>query len=275
MKQAIAICALTGCCSVQAQSLIDELVWPQGLFSRAFDVGYAGLPGSLSHHPGWNGTLYPFKDGGGGGLVDVDQRHTIDIVSAPWHGVRVRAIYQVQEAAWSNASNRSYGVRLGYARGPITLDMSQQRKRSLIESAGVLAAIDSGARDSMVAVNIHVGAARAYAALGQHKGTGIASWNDAHPYGALLLPVPSSDSRDLMLGLAVRYGATVLMASHSRRDDRNGANLDSSRFALGITRHWSRQSEFYAVYAKVKSPSELGRASASIDAFSIGARFGF
>jgi predicted porin len=273
MKHAMVVCAMTGCCSVQAQNLIDELVWPQGLFSRAVDVGYAGLPGSLSHHPGWNGTLYPFKDGAGGGFFDVDQHRTIDYETAPWHGVHLRAIYRVDEAAWSNLSNRSYGVTLGYAHGPVTLDMSQQRKRNLIESAGIVAAIDNGARDSMVAANVHLGMVNAYAALGQHKGTGIASWNDTNPYGALLLSEPSTDSRDLMLGLAVKFGATVLMASHSRRDDRAAVNLDSSRFAVGITQRWSRQSEFYAAYAKVKSPSAPDRAGSG--AFNIGWRFGF
>lgn len=275
MKHAIVICVMTGCCSVQAQNLVDELVWPQGLFSRVFDIGYAGLPGSLSHHPGWNGVLYPFKDGGSSGFADVDPRHDsmVDYVSAPWHGVRVRAIYRLEEAPWSNASNRSYGVTLGYARGPVTVNISQQRKKNVIDSAGAVAAIDNGVRDSMVAANVYMGAVSAYAALGQHKGTGMASWGDANPYGALLLPVPSNDSRDLMFGLAFRYGKTVLMASHSRREDRNAANFDSSRFAFGITQRWSRQSEFYAAYAKVKSPSEPGRASTS--AVSIGLRFGF
>ncbi len=277
MKHAMVICIMTGCCSaqVQAQGLVDELVWPQGLFSRSFDIGYAGLSGSLSHHRLWNGALYPFKGGVGGGFADIDQRHdsTIDYVSAPWHGLRVRAIYRLDEAAWSNASNRSYGITFGYARGPVTVNLSQQRKKNVIESAGTVAALDSGARDSMVAANVHFGAVSAYAALGQHRGIGMASWNDANPYGALLLPLPSSDSRDMMFGLAARYGATVLMVSHSRRQDRNEVNLDSSRLALGITQRWSHQSEFYAVYAKVKSPSEPGRASTS--AFNIGWRFGF
>jgi predicted porin len=273
MRHAIVICAITGCCSAQAQSLVDELVWPQGLFSRTFYIGYAGLPGSLSHHPGWNGALYPFKYGSSGGFADIDQRHDsmIDYVSAPWHGVRVRAIYRLEEAAWSNASNRSYGITFGYARGPVTVNLSQQRKRNLIDFAGTVAAIDNGARDSMVAANVHLGAVSAYAALGQHKGTGIGSWSEANPYGALLLPAPSTDSRDVMFGFTVRYGTTVLMASHSRRQDRNAVNLDSSRFAFGFTQHWSRQSEFYAVYAKVKSPSGLGSAGA----FNVGLRFGF
>jgi predicted porin len=269
MKHAIAICTLLGCSVAQAQALVDELVWPDGLFSRAADVGYARMPGSLSHHPGLNGALYPFMDGA------VNERHdsTFDYVTPAWHGVTVRAVYRYGEAASSNLINRSYGARLGYERGPVTLTMMHQRKNNLIEAAGLVPAIDNGARDTMVAANVNVGALSAYAAFGQHKGGSMAAWNDSIPYGALLLSLPSTDSRDAMLGFAVRYGGTVLMVSHSRRDDRSGTNLDSTRFALGITHRWSRQSEVYAAYAKIHSAS--GASLGNGGAFNIGFRFGF
>jgi hypothetical protein len=101
----------------------------------------------------------------------------------------------------------------------------------------------------------------------------MAPWNDSTPYGALLLSLPSTDSRDAVLGLAVRYGTTVLMVSHSRRDDRSGSNLDSTRFALGITHRWSRQGELYAAYARIRSASGTGLENGG--AFNIGLRFGF
>jgi predicted porin len=268
---AIAICALLGCSAAQAQALVDELIWPQGLFSRAADVGYARMPGSLSHHPGLNGTLYPFKDGA------VNERHdsTLDYVTPAWHGVTVGATYRYGEAASSNLVNRSYGATLGYERGPLTLTMMRQRKSNLLESVGLVAAIDNSTRDTMVAANVNVGAVSAYAAFGLHKGGSMASWNDSIPYGALLLSLPSTDSRDAVLGLAVRYGSTVLMISHSRRDDRSGTNLDSNRFALGITHRWSKESELYAAYAKIRSTSVSGLGPGSGGAFNIGLRFGF
>jgi predicted porin len=269
MKNAIAICALLGCSAAQAQALVDELVWPQGLFSRAADVGYAAMPGSLSHHPGLNGALYPFMDGA------VNERHDsmLDYVTPAWHGVTVRAMYRYGETASSNLINRSYGATLGYERGPVTLTVTRQRKNNPIEAAGLVPVIDNGARDTMVAANVNVGALSAYAAFGQHKGGSMASWNDSIPYGALLLSLPSTDSRDAVLGLSVRYGSTVLMVSHSRRDDRSGTNLDSNRFALGITHRWSKQSELYAAYAKIRSTSVSGPGSGG--AFNIGIRFGF
>lgn len=269
MKNAIAIYALLACSAAQAQALVDELVWPDGLFSRAADVGYARMPGSLSHHPGLNGTLYPFVEG----AVNVRHDSTLDYVTPAWYGVSVRAIYRYGEAASSNVVNRSYGARLGYERGPITLTMTRQRKSNLTEAAGLVSAIDEGVRDTMVAANVNVGALSAYAAFGQHKGGSMASWSDSTPYGALLLSLPSTDSRDAVLGLAVRYGATVLMVSHGHRDDRSATNLDSTRFALGITHRWSKQSQLYAAYAKIYSASGTGLGNGS--AFNFGVRFGF
>jgi predicted porin len=271
--------ACWGCRQVQAQALMDEQVWPQGLFARAQQVDLANMPGSWYQHPGLNGTLYPFREGVGGMPVGAGHRYdsAIDYVSPTLHGLSVRAIYRFSEAPFSNAANRSYGATLGYARGPVTLNLSQQRKKDLIEAAGSVPAVGNAARDTMVAANVHFGAASAYAALGQHKGGNSMSWNDTSPYGAMLLSSPSTDSRDMLVGLSFAYGATVLMVSHGRRNDHNAANLDLTRFAIGVTHRWSRQTDFYAVYAKISNTSTPDQAieSGRGGAFNIGLRFGF
>ena len=274
--------ACWGCHAAQAQTVVDELAhemaWPEGLFARAQQVDTVYMPGNWRLHPDLSGTLYPFRDGVSMGF---DQRHdsAIDYVSPTLHGLSVRAIYRFSEAPFSSAANRSYGATLGYARGPVTLSLSNQRKRNLIETA--VPGVDNAARDTLVAANVHVGAVSAYAALGQHKGGSSMSWSDATPYGAMLLSAPSTDTRDVLLGFGLAYGSTVLMISHGRRDDRNAANLDLTRFAIGITHRWSRQTDFYAVYAKISNTSgntappgrtiDPGRAGA----FNIGLRFGF
>lgn len=270
-----------GCRAAQAQAAVDdsvhELAWPEGLFVRAQQIGPAKVPGNWHPHPGLSGTLYPFREGVGDVSMGFDQRRdsAIDYVSPTLHGLSVRAIYRFSEAPFSSAANRSYGATLGYARGPVTLNLSQQRKKNLIEA--VVPGIDNAARDTLIAANVHVGVVSAYAALGQHRGGSSMSWNDASPYGAMLLSTHSSDSRDVLVGLALAYDATVLMVSHGRRDDHNAANLDLTRFAIGITHRWSRQTDFYAVYTKISHTSALGRSidSGRAGAFNIGLRFGF
>jgi predicted porin len=261
-----------------AHELPNELALPQGVFARMEQVDLAHMPGNWQQHPGLSGTLYPFQDAVSMGF---DQRRdsAIDYLSPTLHGLSVRAIYRSSEAPFNSAAYRSYGATLGYARGPVTLSISDQRKRNVIETA--VPGIDNAARDVMVAANVHVGVASAYAALGQHKGGSSVSWSDATPYGAMLASAASTDTRDVLIGFALAYGSTVLMISHGRRDDRNAANLDLTRFAIGITHRWSRQTDFYAVYAKISNissntftPGRTGDAGRG-GAFNIGLRFGF
>ncbi|MES2740249.1 MAG: porin [Pseudomonadota bacterium] len=227
----------------------------------------------------------PFKGGMSANLAHYSGErydHTVKYVSPRLRGLSASAMYSYGEAPYSNWYRRAYGGTLGYANGLLTLSVAHQRKRNVAEATGSAPAADLSARSSLVAANMRVGAATAYAAYGRSQGDSGLPWDSANPYGALALSTPSTDSRDVLMGLSIPYGATTLMASFIRKDDHHLANRDASQIALGMTYSMSRRTDLYAAYAKIKNrhgaaysvgqPGEPGRGDSAVN---VGVRHAF
>ena len=238
------------------------------LFGRQAYVGLDGRLGMLTL-----GRLYnpqylvlidvadPFKGGGGmagsasnlAGYTVKRYDNTIKYVTPKLGGLSASAIYSFGEMAFSSASNRAYGATLGYADGPVTLSISHQRKRNFLQASGTVPAVDNSARNSLVAANFNFGIGTAYAGYGHNKGEGSSPWDPSNPYGAMVLSTPSTDSRDVLMGVSVPFGASTFMASYIRKDDRNLANRDARQIAIGMAYALSKHTDFYVSYARIKN----------------------
>ncbi len=223
-----------------------------GLDSRlgALTLGRQTMPAYLGFTPAE--LADPFR----GSTADYSgQRYdnTVQYLSPRLRGLSASAIYSYGEAPYSNWYRRAYGGTLGYTNGLFQLSVAHQRKRNVVEATGTAPAADLSARSSLVAANLRVGAATAYAAYGSTQGDSGVPWDSANPYGALALSTPSTDSRDVLMGLSMPYGAATLMASFIRKDDRNLANRDASQVAVGMSYSMSRRTDLYAAYAKIKN----------------------
>ncbi|MFT5642963.1 MAG: putative porin [Janthinobacterium sp.] len=205
-----------------------------------------------------------------------EKRHDIAYVTPRLHGLSAGAMYSFAESTHSNAVNRVYGATLGYARGPFTLGISRQKKSNLIGASSAAPRVDNSARDTLFSANVNFGFATAYAAYGRHAGSSNVRWSDTYPYGTLLLPTNSADSHDGLVGLAMPFGATTtLMVSHIRHDDRSLANRDAAQFAIGITHALSRQTDFFAAYARIKNNAADTNAGVGGAALNFGLRHAF
>jgi predicted porin len=200
----------------------------------------------------------PFKGGLAGAARNLAgygaQRfdNTIKYVSPRRHGLIAGLVYSFGESAQSSAANRAYAASLGYAGSRVNLTVARQRKNSVINADGA-AVLDTSSRNTLVAANIRLDGATAYAAYGHNKGAGSSPWDASNPYGALVASTPSMNSRDVLLGLSVQYGASTLMASYIHKDDRDLANRDASQIAVGMTYALSGRTDFYASYAKIRN----------------------
>ena len=265
------------------------------LFGRQAYVGLDSRLGALTlgrqynlQYQALSEVADPFKGGMAGsagnlagyGVKRYD--NTVKYVSPALRGVSAAAIYSFGESPYSRAQNRAYGATLGYSAGAVNVSVSHQRKNNLIEAEGTVPAIDMSARNTLIAANLDLGLATAFAAVGVNKGYGSSPWDPNNAYSSLALSMSSSDSRDTLLGVSVPVGAVKLLASWVRKDDRDLANRDASQVAVGLTYALSRRSDFYASYAKIHNKngarytvgnaSDGGRGDA---AFNLGFRHGF
>lgn len=259
--------------------------------ARQSYVGIASRFGALSlrrlmhveHLPeqaAFPGPAYWFDAGAEHAPAYTEIRHDLTYVTPALHGLKAAAMVSFGESTYSNKVNRVYGATLGYAHGPVTLSISRQKKSNFIEATGTTPAIDNSARNTMFAANVGLGIATAYSAYSQHKGGSSVRWSDASPYGMLLPPTQSNDSRDVLFGLAIPLESVTVMATHIRHDDRSAANRDATQFAIGMMYTLSKQTDIFATYARVKNRTAIGGvldpvSSPGSAAFNIGLRHSF
>ena len=113
-------------------------------------------------------------------------------------------------------------------------------------------------RNTLVAANYKFSVAKAYLAYGINKGTNSAPLpNTGNPYGGTR-PTASTDSRDLLVGVALPFGANTVLASYIRKDDKTGFNQDADQWAIGYTHTLSKRTLAYTSYGKISNENGAG-----------------
>jgi predicted porin len=180
-------------------------------------------------------------------------------------------------------ANRAWGVSLGLERGAWTLRVAHQNRNAVQIAPSTPLGNNMDAKNSIAAVNVKLGPAIAYAAYSVNRGWGGSPlWNPDNPYSASFSSTPSTDSRDVLVGVAVPRGATTYLASFIRKNDRDLANRDADQLAFGATYAMSRRTDFYAAYSHTRNRSGLHSlpgtaldAGANWSAINIGMRHAF
>jgi predicted porin len=149
--------------------------------------------------------------------------------------------------------HRAWGMSIAAQSGPVTFRIARQY-RSVTKIAP---SMDLGnrpdAKNTILAANLALGPFKAYTAYSANRGWGSSPlWNPDNPYGAAMASTPSTDSRDVLVGLALPMGKTTLLASFIRKDDRDLANRDIDQFAFGATYAISRRTDFYSAYSLIR-----------------------
>lgn len=147
-----------------------------------------------------------------------------------WTGWSADLAYGFGETAGNSASNRYTGASVGYARGPVYARLAHQESNDATATASV--------RNTVLAGMFDFGPARL------HMGYSI----NRRASGSLI----TFDSKDLMIGLQVPYGAGKFIVSHSRKNDTLAANQDASQSAVGYVYNLSKRSMLYAAYARIR-----------------------
>lgn len=185
--------------------------------------------------------------------------NSLKYVSPTVGGWSAELAYAAGEVAGDSAAGRQYGAALDYAAGPLHLRAGYHDRNN--DTAAVTGT--ASARNTVLAAVYDfghvVGDIKAHVAYGINHGPNSSMLrNAANPYGALEAPVASTDSRDLLLGATVRFGAHTLLASWIRKDDRTALDQSADQYALGYQYALSKRTALYSAIAHIVNQHGAG-----------------
>jgi general bacterial porin, GBP family len=187
--------------------------------------------------------------------------NTIQYTSPKISGFSGDLAYSFGEQTGSSSAGRQYGAAVAYANGPLNARLAYNNKNN--DTATAINQ-DKGS-NTLLAGNYNFGVAKVFLAYGVDKGLNSAvlptTKTNPNPFGAVVLqdrPVASTDSRDMLVGVAVPLGASTLLASYIRKDDKTRFNQDASQWALGYAYALSKRTSLYGSYAKITNDNGAG-----------------
>jgi predicted porin len=239
------------------------------IFGRQAFVGLAGGFGTVTlgrQYTPYYKTLRDIGDpfgavslaGRSGNLFATNTRanNMVEYVSPAFAGVRADLAWAAGEVAGDSTRNRQLGASIGYAGGPLTLQLAHHR----IDNA---TATDKS-RNTLVSGNYKFRQITGYASFAVNKGPA------------------ALDSRDMLIGVSVPVGPHKLLFSHVRHDDRAAPDMDAHQWGIGYHVPLSKRTDIYAAYAVISNRNgavfKVGNATdtgSGDKAFNLGARHNF
>jgi len=172
--------------------------------------------------------------GGAGGNNRMD--NTVRYTYTAKAGWTADVVYGLGETPGDSSARRQYGGAIGYASGPVYVKLGHHNVNS---------AASVPAKMSFLGAKYDFGVATAHFNYVVNKGSAV--------FGLV-----NADSRDVLLGVSVPYGAGRFMASYIRKNDRTAAHHDASQWALGYTHALSRRTGVYASIARIDNSVPAG-----------------
>ncbi|WP_312440518.1 porin [Janthinobacterium sp.] len=144
-----------------------------------------------------------------------------------WNKLSADVAYGFGEVADDNAKNRSMGAAVHYIDGPLNLTLTHHRKENALATAQT--------RNSLLAMRYDFGVAQANLGYADNRA------------------LDDSKSNDLLLGVSVPFGATKLVASYIRHNDKSNLNRDAQQWAIGAYYALSKRSDLYTGYGHISN----------------------
>jgi predicted porin len=66
-------------------------------------------------------------------------------------------------------------------------------------------------------------------------------------------PVASTDSTDMLLGVALPLGASTVVATYVRKDDKSALNQDAQQLGMAYMYALSKRTDLYTSYAVIRN----------------------
>lgn len=226
--------------NLEAGILADTGASGQGglLFGRQAWVGLGGNFGTVTMGRQWAShflamdAVDPFDYGLAGAASNLVSgpfrvNNSIKYTTPLMGGFSSEVMYGFGEVAGNTTAGRQIGLSVGYANGPILVQLAHSNAQNATGTNATKNTALVGSYDFHVAK-----AALAY----------NVTKDDA-----------AVDNNDILVGVTVPFGASSLLASYIRKNDKSVANQDSDQIAIGYTYAISKRTNFYTSYARINN----------------------
>ena len=172
-----------------------------------------------------------------------------------WSKLSADLAYGFGEVAGDNAKNRSMGGAVHYIDGPLNVTLTHHRMEDLQAKQ---------MRNTLLATRYDFGVLQGNFGYADNR-----AFDD-------------SKSNDILVGFSAPFGATKLVASYIRHNDKSNANRDAQQWAIGAFYALSKRSDLYTGYGHISNkngaPYKVGNATddgTGTSGFNLGMRHTF
>ena len=158
-------------------------------------------------------------------------------------------MYAAGEVAGDAQAARAVGGSFGYSKGPLNTRLAYHRRNN--DTALVKNTED--ARNTLFGANYDFGPAKGYFGYEINKGLNSSPLNNTAATFGGAAPVASTDSADLLLGVAVPFGPRTVVASYVRKNDKTARDQDAQQFGVAYMYAFSRRTDLYTSYAVIRN----------------------
>lgn len=199
----------------------------------ANDVFACGLAGAALHlfSTGSKGVAAGGPTGNPAGNARMN--NSIKYATPTLGGFNGEFSYALGEVAGNNSANKEVDGSLSYSAGPLTVAVAYN---AVTDTVGA-----STGRVTFLGGRYNFDVATLALSTEFNRGS----------YSALANAL-QTDSRDLLVGVAVPFGASTFLFNYGRKNDRTAANHDATMLAVGYTYSLSKRSNLYTSYGRMK-----------------------
>lgn len=237
------------------------------LFGRQAYVGLTGSAGAVTlgrqyspYYLALRDVADPFVIGLAGTAsnlmkTNIRVNNMVQYATPTYSHLSAELAYGFGEVAGDNAKNRSMGGAVHYIDGPLNVTLTHHRMEDLVAQQ---------TRNTLLATRYDFGVLQ-----------GNFGYADNRAFD-------NSKSNDMLVGFSAPFGATKLVASYIRHNDKSIANRDAQQWAIGAFYALSKRSDLYTGYGHISNkngaPYKVGNATddgTGTSGFNLGMRHTF
>ena len=169
--------------------------------------------------------------------------------SNPTGGFSGDLMYAAGEVGGDARAGSALGGSFGYSKGALNARLAWHRKNN--DTAVLKNTAD--ARNTLLGANYDFGPAKGYVGYEINKGLNSSPLNNPAATFGGAAPTASTDSTDLLLGVAVPFGASTLVGSYVQKNDKTARNQDARQLGVAYLFAFSRRTDLYTSYAVIRN----------------------
>jgi predicted porin len=162
-------------------------------------------------------------------------------------GFNVALMVAEGEVPGKASAGRALGGSFNYTNGPLNASIAYHRKNNDTASVSGLPT----ARNLLLGANYAFGPVRGYAGYEVNHGLNSAPINNGAAVFGGAPPIPSTDSRDVLLAASVPFGASTVVLTCVHASDRTVHDQDATQLGVAYMYAFSKRSDLYTSYGAI------------------------